>query len=150
MDITRLSSKELAALISEAQKRKRVLAKRKPINQVRAQVNKIVRGSGYTFAELFGSNAASAPATSPAPRKASTAKPARKKLPPVEPKYRDPANPANTWSGRGKQPRWLATYTSQGRNLADFLIASTPATAAPAASAPAPAAANPYSGFSGN
>lgn len=119
MDITKLSSKELADLISQAQKRKKVLAKRKPINQVRAQVNKIVRGSGYTFEELFGSVAGAAAA--PATRGRKSSKGPRKGTK-VEAKYRDPANAENTWSGRGKQPRWLATYVAAGRNLEEFLI----------------------------
>lgn len=28
---------------------------------------------------------------------------------PVEPRYRDPSEPTNTWTGRGRQPRWLVT-----------------------------------------
>ncbi|MDO5610683.1 MAG: H-NS histone family protein [Pseudomonadota bacterium] len=115
MDINNLNNKELADLIKEAQKRKRVLAKRKPINQVRGAVNKIVRGSGYTFEELFG--AAKSKAAAPGrPRKAA------KKVSRVEPKYADPANGGQTWSGRGKRPRWLAAYVDQGRNLDEFLI----------------------------
>ena len=33
---------------------------------------------------------------------------ARRKYPKVFPKYRNPQTPHETWSGRGKQPRWLA------------------------------------------
>lgn len=40
----------------------------------------------------------------------------------VAPKYRNPANPKETWAGRGKLPRWLAAETSKGRKLEDFLI----------------------------
>ncbi len=116
VDITTLNTKELADLIAQAQKRKRVLAKRKPIGQVRAAVNKVIRGSGYTFEELFGSAGASAAAKTPRARKAP------RKVAKVEPKYRNPANAEETWSGRGKQPRWLAAYTAEGRKLEDFLI----------------------------
>ncbi|MFB2539522.1 MULTISPECIES: H-NS family nucleoid-associated regulatory protein [unclassified Acinetobacter] len=41
---------------------------------------------------------------------------------PVEPKYRNPANASETWTGRGKQPRWLATAIAGGKKLEDFLI----------------------------
>ena len=34
--------------------------------------------------------------------------------------YRDPADPASTWSGRGRAPRWLAAYESQGRQREEF------------------------------
>jgi DNA-binding protein H-NS len=37
-------------------------------------------------------------------------------------RYRDPTNPFNTWSGRGKRPDWLRKYLEQGRLLADFEI----------------------------
>ena len=43
----------------------------------------------------------------------------------VAPKYRDPANPNQTWAGRGQAPRWLAAYENQGRKRDDFLIGVT-------------------------
>jgi DNA-binding protein H-NS len=38
-------------------------------------------------------------------------------------KYRDPKNPQNTWTGRGRMPRWLAAAT-KGRKARkeDFLV----------------------------
>ena len=30
--------------------------------------------------------------------------------PPVSPKYRNPDQPSETWTGRGKQPRWLVAH----------------------------------------
>ncbi|WP_235663829.1 H-NS histone family protein [Pseudomonas savastanoi] len=35
-------------------------------------------------------------------------------------RYRDPANPFNTWGGRGKRPDWLRKYLDQGRSLSEF------------------------------
>jgi len=46
----------------------------------------------------------------------------RRPYPPVRPKYRNPKNPAETWSGRGRQPRWLRPQLRSGRDLDDFLI----------------------------
>jgi len=40
----------------------------------------------------------------------------------VAPKYRNPANPEEVWSGRGMTPRWLASYLQQGKSKDDFLI----------------------------
>ena len=48
--------------------------------------------------------------------------PARRPYPRVLPKYRNPAEPAETWSGRGKQPRWLTAQLRSGKKLNDFLI----------------------------
>lgn len=47
----------------------------------------------------------------------------RRQYPPVRPKYRNPKNPTETWSGRGRVPRWLKPQLRGGRKLADFLIA---------------------------
>ncbi|WP_431288806.1 H-NS family nucleoid-associated regulatory protein [Roseateles chitinivorans] len=42
--------------------------------------------------------------------------------------YQDPANPANTWSGRGRAARWLTAYEHEGRNREEFRVSSAPST----------------------
>jgi DNA-binding protein H-NS len=38
-------------------------------------------------------------------------------------KYRDPQNPENTWTGRGRMPRWMTAATKGGKvKKDDFLI----------------------------
>ena len=38
-------------------------------------------------------------------------------------KYRDPKNPANTWTGRGRMPRWMAAATKGNKaKRDDFLV----------------------------
>ncbi len=121
IDLSGLSAKELGALIRDAQKRKTVVAKRQPIAKARALVAAAAKKAGYTVEELFGTGAA----TTKAPRAAKAGKTASKagrKLAKVAPKYRNPANAEETWTGRGKQPRWLAEYTKAGRKVEDFLI----------------------------
>jgi len=54
IDITRLSAKELDALINEAKKRKNTLSRRKPIGVVRQKLTQLAKAEGYTIAELFG------------------------------------------------------------------------------------------------
>ena len=46
---------------------------------------------------------------------------ARRKYPRVVPKYRNPLT-SETWSGRGKQPRWLVAAIKTGRKIEDFAI----------------------------
>jgi DNA-binding protein H-NS len=41
---------------------------------------------------------------------------------PVKPKYRNPADKAETWAGRGRQPRWVVDALKSGKKLDDFLI----------------------------
>lgn len=41
----------------------------------------------------------------------------------VAPKYRDPKNPDNTWTGRGRMPRWMVAATKSGKaSKDDYLI----------------------------
>jgi DNA-binding protein H-NS len=46
----------------------------------------------------------------------------RRKYPRVFPKYRNPEEPSETWSGRGKQPRWLTAALKTGHKIEDFVI----------------------------
>ena len=127
VNINNLSTKELADLIAEANKRKKVLAKRKPAAQVKAAVAKFLKSTGWTFDELYGKSVSVKPAAAAATAAPAAAPKARKStkgrsLGKVAPKYRNPANTKETWTGRGKQPRWLAAETAKGKKLEDFLI----------------------------
>ncbi|MBR0697757.1 H-NS family nucleoid-associated regulatory protein [Bradyrhizobium lablabi] len=51
----------------------------------------------------------------PAPRE-------RRKYPRVFPKYQNPNEPSETWSGRGKQPRWLTAALKTGHTIEEFVI----------------------------
>jgi DNA-binding protein H-NS len=51
----------------------------------------------------------------PAPR-------TRRAYPPVLPKFVNPTNPRERWSGRGKRPRWVTTQLNTGRSLHDMRI----------------------------
>jgi DNA-binding protein H-NS len=46
----------------------------------------------------------------------------RRRYPKVLPKYRNPSAPTETWSGRGKQPRWLVAALRSGHKLDEFRI----------------------------
>jgi DNA-binding protein H-NS len=45
----------------------------------------------------------------------------RRKYPRVLPKYRNPQT-SETWSGRGKRPRWLVAAMKSGRKIEEFRI----------------------------
>jgi DNA-binding protein H-NS len=51
----------------------------------------------------------------------------RRKYPRVFPKYQNPNEPSETWSGRGKQPRWLAAALRTGHTIEEFVISSVEA-----------------------
>jgi DNA-binding protein H-NS len=46
----------------------------------------------------------------------------RRPYPPVSVKYRNPDRPSETWSGRGKQPRWLVAQIKSGKRMEDFRV----------------------------
>ena len=117
IDLRNLSAKELGALIEKAKQQQTRLAKRTPIATVRSKITKFAKAEGYTLEELFGmSGNRGAKATA----KPSTR--AGRQLGKVAPKYRNPANPKETWTGRGKHPRWMAALIAKGKKADDFLI----------------------------
>ncbi len=71
---------------------------------VKEKMEKLARDSGYNIGELFGGS-----------------KPGKKRAP-VAVKYRDPKNTENTWTGRGRMPRWLAAKVKAGQKREKFLI----------------------------
>lgn len=119
VNIESLNPQELAALIKRANSRRKVLSKRKPAAQAKAAVAKTLKATGWTFEELFGKPGAHV--ATPSPKKARKVTKGRRGAK-VAPKYRDPANEKNVWSGRGRQPLWLAAEIAKGGTLESFLI----------------------------
>lgn len=107
IDLSPLSVEELNALIAEAQQL--IKAKRKSsIKQARAKIEQMAAELGVTVEELLTVKA-----------EGSADAKTRKK---VEPRYQNSQNAEETWTGRGKQPRWLASQLAGGKKLEDFLI----------------------------
>lgn len=71
--------------------------------EARKAMEKVARDFGVSFDEVVG-----------------TAKPAAKasKSPA---KFRNPENPAETWSGKGRQPGWYKSAVAAGKNPDDML-----------------------------
>jgi len=118
IDLRNLSAKELGTLIAKAKEQQTKLAKRTPIATVRGKITKFAKAEGYTLEELFGAPGRSSAKTAAKP----VASRAGRKLGKVAPKYRNPANPKETWTGRGKHPRWMAALIAKGKKADDFLI----------------------------
>ncbi|MEO9215207.1 MAG: H-NS histone family protein [Rhodanobacter sp.] len=104
VDIKSLNHSQLNDLISKAQVRQDELHKEKVL-KLRKKVNDLLKAEGYTFEDIFG-----------APRKA------KRSGGKVAPKYRNPANPAQTWSGRGKRPHWFNDALKAGKKEKDLTI----------------------------
>jgi DNA-binding protein H-NS len=68
-----------------------------------AEADAVVRQHGFTIDQLFGK----APKTTRAA---------------VAPKYSNPSDPSQTWSGRGRKPRWIIEALESGKTLEDLSI----------------------------
>lgn len=106
MEITSLSYNELQKL--EKQVRDAIQARyEQEKDDLKRQVRDLVKQkAGVSVEELFGFGKSSSGA----------------KRGKAAPKYRDPANASNTWSGRGRMPTWLQTKVDAGANKDSFLI----------------------------
>ena len=103
LNLNKMSIAELNKLISDAQA---ALAKKQ---EVAEKVRKLTRDNGLNISDLM---------TADKQKKAKTKKPRGK----VAPKYKNPANGSETWTGRGRQPRWVADALTDGKSLDDILI----------------------------
>jgi DNA-binding protein H-NS len=115
-DLRKYSPAQLEALIAKANKRKHELTTKR-VDRARTKVMAILRAEGLTVADVFGSRAGG-----DAPKPKGGGKPGPKGGYTVKPKYRNPANATQTWSGRGKQPRWFADALAGGARADDLLI----------------------------
>jgi len=86
-----------------------------------AAAEKAARAYGYSLVELTGETAegTTTPAKAPKARKPKTPNDGRAK---VAPKYRNPENPEQTWSGRGRSPKWVEAYLAAGGSLENITI----------------------------
>lgn len=121
-DLDGYSTRELDTLITQARQRKTALKKRKPVAAVRKKLTDMAAAEGYTIAELFGGRTAKTGAARKAAKTGRKTAKTGRKFGKVEPKYRNPANKAETWTGRGKHPRWMAALMKKGKKPEDFLI----------------------------
>lgn len=104
--------------ISKLQKRAEALHNRRRKPVITSIVNSM-RQYDITMEELTAAlNAAKAPGKTRKPAAGKTTSAAKR---PVAPKYRHPES-GETWSGRGKAPRWLAAAEADGQKREAFLI----------------------------
>ncbi|HET6604698.1 MAG TPA: H-NS histone family protein [Xanthomonadaceae bacterium] len=120
IDVSNLNRRELEALIAKAEKQKDRL-RRKDKDKVRRQLTRLATAEGYTLQELFGGSLAGK-AAGKSVRKAKARRPGPGKGTKVPPKYRNPSDPAQTWSGRGTRPRWFAQALERGVSEPDLRI----------------------------
>ena len=77
------------------------------LQKAREQILAIAKDAGVSVEELLGNGGA-------------TAKKAKSKR--VESKYQNPKDTSQTWTGRGRQPRWMTEAVADGKKPNDFLL----------------------------
>lgn len=101
-DLNSLSLKELKELQSAVNKAVSGFDDRKR-KAALSQVEETARALGFTLSELTGTAV---------PRKRS----------PAVPKFANPANESETWSGRGRKPRWFVAALNAGKKPGQMAI----------------------------
>jgi len=109
IDLNPLSIDELDALIDEAAALIET-KKAEALKNAKAEIEKIAASTGMSVEELLGLRGAK-----PA-KKAAGAKKT------VADKYRNPKDHTQTWTGRGKRPKWLQEMLDNGGKLENFLL----------------------------
>ena len=108
IDLNGLSVADLEKLIVDARARIETV-KKQQFSELRRALEAQARTAGFDIYELFSGGRSKAPAVA-SDKKA------------VAPKYRDPANAAQTWTGRGKQPHWVRDALAGGKTLEQLAI----------------------------
>ena len=99
VNLKALSATELQALIQDASAHLEG-ARKNLVKDVRAKIDALLDESGLTLDDVYHRRVGGKAKTG---KSGSTLKGAK-----VAPKYRNPENPSETWSGRGRQPAWYA------------------------------------------
>lgn len=102
LNLNKLTLKELKELQAQVSRAIASFEERKK-KEALAELEDKARQMGFSLAELTGVTAV------------------RKRAPAV-PKYANPANKADTWSGRGRKPRWFEAALNGGRSPEDLAI----------------------------
>ena len=102
-DLKNMSRKALEKLGSDVEKALDKLRK-KDLKKVRQEMEKLAAAHGVSVEDVMGGNA--------------TRKTSPKKSPKTKsvPKYANPADKSQTWTGKGRQPEWFKSAITAGKS----------------------------------
>ncbi len=101
LDLNSLSLDELKKLQKDVNKAIETFEDRAR-KKALAEADAVVRQHGFTIDQLLGKSSRSGRV--------------------VAPKYANPADPSQTWTGRGRKPRWVVEALEAGKTLDDLAI----------------------------
>ena len=102
-DLTQLSLpelKDLSKMIETAKAKVAEDTRKKALAELEARAQEM----GFSLSELTGGKGAKAPKAKGVP------------------KYAHPADPTQTWSGRGRRPAWVYEWVEAGKDLEDLAL----------------------------
>lgn len=102
VNVDKMSLKELVDLENKVKKAIAVARERERA-EAKMELAALAERRGFSVNELFGGA-----------RGTKSSK--------VAVKYRNKDNPADTWTGRGRQPKWLVALLKKGRKLEEFSV----------------------------
>lgn len=102
IDLSQMSLKELKELRTQVQRHIDGYEERKK-REALAAVEEKARALGFNLSELVGVATV-------------------RKRKPAKPKYANPADKSQTWTGRGRRPRWVDEALRAGKSLDDLAI----------------------------
>lgn len=102
IDLDAMPLKDLKDLHARVSKAIATFEDRKK-RQALSELEEKARALGFSLGELVGTQ------------------PARKRRP-ARAKYKNPADASETWTGRGRKPRWVEAALKAGKKLDDLLI----------------------------
>ena len=103
MRLDKMSLKELMDLEKKI-KTAISVTKERERGQLRSKIEDLAAKSGFSMDELFNSRRNGA----------------RHKM--IVPKYMNPENASETWSGRGRKPKWLVSKLKRGAKIEQFAL----------------------------
>jgi len=106
LKLEKMTVEELDDVIAQAQQRKQV-AYETMSQQARQRIEAILAETGFTLDELYGNRKRSLEAKSKKP-----------------PKFLNPDNSEETWSGYGRMPRWFIDAINAGVSKEDLMVGS--------------------------
>lgn len=101
IDLNNMSKDELKKLIKDAEKALRTIETRR-LSEAKRAAESAAKEYGFSLDDLLDGQ----------PKKGSKS----------APKYRNPANPEQTWTGKGRKPNWVNDALASGSNMEDLKI----------------------------
>jgi DNA-binding protein H-NS len=105
INLSELNEKQLEKLKGDIEKELTGRSKQK-LAEARKAVEEAAKKHGFSLQDVLGAK----------PRGKAAAKPAS------APKYCNPADESQTWSGRGRQPEWFKSAIAAGKSPDDMAI----------------------------